>query len=308
MTVLPARPDGAESTPVSSFAALPDGRMHFLDWGGEASSPLVFVHANGLNARTYRQLLTPLAERFRIFAPDLRGHGLSELPAKPGSVQSWDIHARDLIAFIEPRGPVLLAGHSMGGVVSMLTAAARPDLVCGLMLAEPIVLPPAFYWMMHLRRALGWRGHVYPIARNAVRRRAVWPSARAVFRAYRGRGAFKDWPKEALEDYIAHGVRPRADGQVELACAPEWEAENFSNHGSHLWRRLAMVTCPVHVYCGTVRSTFFPVARGRFRRTLPQARIEVIDGAGHFLPVEQPALIRNGINELQDEIEKLSGH
>ncbi|MFP3942971.1 MAG: alpha/beta fold hydrolase [Alphaproteobacteria bacterium] len=317
MTVLPARPDGAETTPVSSFAALParadnaarrkpGGRMHFLDWGGSGRPPLVFVHANGLNARTYRQMLTPLAKRFRVIAPDLRGHGLSELPARPGPDHSWDIYVRDLIAFLEPHGPVLLGGHSMGGAVSLMTAAARPDLVRGLAIAEPVILPPAFYWLMRLRRTLGWRGHVYPIARNAARRRAVWPSARAVFRAYRGRGAFRNWPREALEDYIAHGVRPRADGQVELACAPEWEAENFSAHCSRLWRHLSEVSCPVRVWCGTERSTFMPAARGRFRRVLPRARIEAIEGAGHFLPIEQPKILREGIIALQEEL--ASGH
>ncbi|MFP3945205.1 MAG: alpha/beta fold hydrolase [Alphaproteobacteria bacterium] len=308
MSVLPKAPDGAASMPVSSFAALPDGRLHYLDWGGKARPRLVFVHANGLNARTYRQLLSPLAAHFRVLAPDLRGHGLSELPAKPGPNHSWDIHVRDLIAFLEPHGPVLLGGHSMGGVVSLLTAAARPDLVRGLVLADPVILPPAFYWLMRLRRAVGWPRHVYPIARNAARRRAVWPCARAVFRAYRQRGVFRRWPKEALEDYIAHGVRPRADGQVELACAPEWEAENFSAHSSRLWRQLPKVSCPVRIWCAMERSTFRPSARSRFQRIVPQAKIETVEDAGHFLPIEGPDIIRRGITVLQEELVSAPGH
>lgn len=294
--------------PMSSFAALPDGRMHYLDWEGRQLPPLCFIHANGLNARTYRRMLTPLARRFHVLAPDLRGHGLSELPADPARHGSWDMYVRDLIRFLDSRGPAFLGGHSMGGVISLLTAAARPDLVHGLVVVEPVILPPPFYWLMRMRRKLGVRRYIYKIARDAARRRSIWPCARAVFRAYRGRGAFKTWPKEALEDYVAHGVRPRADGQVELTCAPAWEAENFSMHSPRLWRELPKVSCPAVVYHGTQGSTFVAAARGRFRRAVPHARIEEVEGASHFLPLERPEVVRAGIKALQGEIENPSGH
>ena len=63
---------------------LADGEMAALEFG-DAGRPLdvVFLHANGLNALTYRSLLGPLSLGLRVLAPDLRGHGDSRLPADP---------------------------------------------------------------------------------------------------------------------------------------------------------------------------------------------------------------------------------
>src|SRR5579875_3441678 len=57
---------------------LKDGEMAALDFG-DASRPVdvVFLHANGFNAMTYRSILAPLSLSLRIVALDQRGHGLS---------------------------------------------------------------------------------------------------------------------------------------------------------------------------------------------------------------------------------------
>ena len=58
------------------------GEMAVLDFGDLARPvDLIFVHANGFNAYTYRSLLQPLSGALRIWAPDLRGHGRTGLPA-----------------------------------------------------------------------------------------------------------------------------------------------------------------------------------------------------------------------------------
>ena len=75
------------------------GEMNVLDFGdAERPVDLVFVHANGFNAMTYRSLLAPLSGTLRIWAPDLRGHGLTRLPADPANRRSWTDHRDDLIA------------------------------------------------------------------------------------------------------------------------------------------------------------------------------------------------------------------
>ena len=69
------------SLPVSNDRG--EGFINVLDFGDRKRPvDLVFVHANGFNALTYRTLLAPLSGSLRIWAPDLRGHGGTTLPAE----------------------------------------------------------------------------------------------------------------------------------------------------------------------------------------------------------------------------------
>jgi pimeloyl-ACP methyl ester carboxylesterase len=199
------------------------GQAAVLDAGPQDRPvDIVFLHANGFNASTYRTVLSPLADTLRVVAVDQRGHGLSRLAADPvDSRRSWKDLRDDLIALLEALGgpaPVV-AGHSMGGTVSILAAAARPDLVRSLMLFDPVVLPKSMRPMTWLPILAARRFRASPMAVGALRRRADFPDRAAVLAAYRGRGAFKTWPDAVLADYVATGFRDTPEG-VTLSCAP----------------------------------------------------------------------------------------
>ena len=68
---------------------LPDGPMAGIRFGPDGPPDLVLLHATGFNALTYRELLEPLGERFRVVALDQRGHGLSRLPAVAETMPGW---------------------------------------------------------------------------------------------------------------------------------------------------------------------------------------------------------------------------
>jgi pimeloyl-ACP methyl ester carboxylesterase len=308
----------SESVPARHQIQLRDGAMSYLAWdaaGAAPSSPsgerpvLLFTHATGFNAQTYRTLLTPLATEFRIFAVDLRGHGATTLPADPARMTEWDIHRDDLLAFLDRltprhglRAPLLLGGHSLGASLSLLAAAARPDLVGGLVLAEPVIMPYGYHWWLWLARRLGLRHRASPLAEMAERRRAVFDSREAMLASYRGRGAFRTWPEAMLRDYVEAGTRPRADGTVELACAPAWEAANFRAQAIYLWRRIGRVRCPLSVLCGAIDSTCPPPIVRRLIRLHPDACVVTVGGASHFLPMERPDLIRETLREMGGRI------
>src|SRR5256885_16028123 len=99
------------------------GEMAALDFGpDDRPIDIVFSHANGLNARTYRSILAPLAADLRILALDLRGHGATSLTADPEQWNRWQGYAEDLLALLETagNGPGGTAGHSI---------RARPRLI-----------------------------------------------------------------------------------------------------------------------------------------------------------------------------------
>jgi len=90
--------------------------------------PLVLLHPGGADSRTWAPNLPALAERFRVFTPDRRGHGRT--PDVDGPI-TYELMARDTLAFLETvvGGPASLVGHSDGAVVGLVAALLRPDLV-----------------------------------------------------------------------------------------------------------------------------------------------------------------------------------
>ncbi|MCO1576082.1 alpha/beta hydrolase [Crossiella sp. SN42] len=95
--------------------------------------PLVLFHGGMTDARCFAGNLDALAEQFRLYLPERRGHG--HTPDVEGPI-SHDLMAADMIEFIETvvGGPVHLAGYSDGAVVALLLAHRRPDLVRKLVL------------------------------------------------------------------------------------------------------------------------------------------------------------------------------
>ena len=272
------------------------GEMAALEFGPQDRAiDVVFVHANGFNAQTYNSLLAPLAAGLRVLAIDQRGHGATTLAAKGEGRRSWLDLRDDLVALLKALNgpPVVLAGHSMGGTVSLLTAAACPDAVKGLVLLDPVIMPRlvALYAQVPWTSGALWKK--MPIAQAALRRRAVFDDREAVVAAYTGRGAFKTWPETMLADYVDGGFIDRDDGKVELACAPAWEASNYSAQAHDPWRAIRKVTGPVRILRAERGSTCR--AGDSFARRGKDVTVETVAGTSHFLPMERPDLTRDAI-------------
>jgi pimeloyl-ACP methyl ester carboxylesterase len=86
-----------------------------------------------VDRRFFDQNVGPLAERFHVFTPDLRGHGHTADVEGP---LTYEKLAQDTIEFLEAviDGPAHLAGHSVGAGVALVVALRRPDLVRRLIL------------------------------------------------------------------------------------------------------------------------------------------------------------------------------
>jgi pimeloyl-ACP methyl ester carboxylesterase len=283
--------------PIRKSAALPDGAVSYLEWEGDGPA-LHFAHANGFNAQTYSTLLEPLAGAFHLYASDLRGHGMTTLPAQPGMAKGWRIYRDDLIRLLEmlPQRPLILAGHSMGATASVMAAALRPDLVSGLVLIEPVFMPAMLAITGRALRRIGLTPRGYDLVDKAARRRAIFPSVDAAFEAYRGRGIFKLWPQEQLRDYLDGGLLPTDDGQVRLACAPRWEAEDFRETPLFVPHLARQIVCPVTLLHGDQPgSTCRDSQAATFQRRKPDTRAVKVLGASHFLPMEMPDLVREEI-------------
>ena len=258
------------------------GFMSALDFGPrERPIELVFLHANGFNALTYRAILAPLVRERRILAVDQRGHGASTLATEVAGRRDWLDLRDDLLALLEALdlSDVVLAGHSMGGTVSILANAPAAGRARELVLFDPVIMsgqPP-------LGRGEGDRSGMVEAAR---RRRTLFPDRAAAMDAYRGRGAFRTWPADMLADFVNGGFVEDSGGGVRLACSPAWEASGYAAQDHDVLGALARSIRPTRILKAEIDSTCRIEAAPQW----PLVEIEVVAGASHFLPMERPEL------------------
>jgi 3-oxoadipate enol-lactonase len=110
-------------------------RLAYRTWGPAGAPPVVLLHALGEQSSDWSPVAAALAPSWRVYAPDLRGHGASDWP---GSYTIEQL-TTDLAAFLGALGleQVTLGGHSLGGPPAYLYAARHPDRVARLVLEDP---------------------------------------------------------------------------------------------------------------------------------------------------------------------------
>src|SRR4051812_14706946 len=99
-------------------------------WYDEAGQgePLVLLHGGLCTNDTWAPQLPALAERFRVLAPERQGHGHTADLEGPLSYAGMTAHTIDFLDTVIA-GPAHLVGWSDGGIVALLIAIARPELV-----------------------------------------------------------------------------------------------------------------------------------------------------------------------------------
>ena len=115
-------------------------QLHVRQWGDADAPPVICVHGVQAYGGRFRRLAEErLADRYRVVAVDLRGHGQS------GREEPWtmDAHVDDLVeAFGEP---AIWIGHSFGGRLVAELIARRPELVRRAVLLDPALTVPPDY-------------------------------------------------------------------------------------------------------------------------------------------------------------------
>ncbi len=104
--------------------------------GPQARRPLVLLHGLTGLWQTWYSVIPKLTPKWRVYAPDLRGHGKSG--RAPDDAYHNADYARDVIAFLRHVGrPVVLVGHSLGAMTAIVTASQYPEGVRALVLLDP---------------------------------------------------------------------------------------------------------------------------------------------------------------------------
>jgi pimeloyl-ACP methyl ester carboxylesterase len=117
---------------------LPGGpTLNYREWGRPDGAVVLLLHGLTSSSQSWRNVAPVLGKRFRVIAPDARGHGGSEWTHD----YSFELMRDDVARFMEQVGilAAIVTGHSMGAVTAYDLAATRPDLIRLLVLEE---MPP----------------------------------------------------------------------------------------------------------------------------------------------------------------------
>lgn len=250
---------------------------------------IVFSHANGFPAGTYRLLFEDWrAAGYRVLAVERFGHD----PAR-SVTNNWP-HLRDeLLDFIQREAPgqrVHLVGHSMGGYLSLLAACRKPALAQSVTLIDSPVVGGWRAQALHMAKLTGLARRVTP-GRISARRREHWPSRTAALAHFQSKRAFAVWDERVLADYIRAGMEDDPAGEpgaVRLAFHRDVETRVYNTLPHHLQLLLKRhpPRCPIS-YLGGTRSPEGRQAGLAATRRIVGVRLAWLEGS-HLFPMEKP--------------------
>jgi pimeloyl-ACP methyl ester carboxylesterase len=252
------------------------------DFGG-IGQRLILAHANGYPPGCYRQFINCLKPHFSV--QSYRQRALWS-KAGPAHTDTWHNFADDLIETLESTQsePVWMMGHSMGGAISVLAAAKRPDLFQGLVLIDPVFMGNRAVLAMYLTPRS--RMANTPAVKKTLGRPDLWDSQQQAFDFHRAKRPYEGFSDEALWDFINAGTEQTEDGKYRLAYSKQWEAHVYQSV-PWVWPKLRKIKMPVLGLRGEHTYVLSNKHWQRWGRIQPQAVLTECPG-GHLLPLEKP--------------------
>jgi pimeloyl-ACP methyl ester carboxylesterase len=265
------------------------------------AEPALYVHGLGGSSTNWTDFASLLAEEVDGLAIDLPGYGGSD-PA-PGGDYCPAALAEVVARVIEEtgRGPVHLFGNSLGGVIAVLVAARRPDLVRTLTLispAMPDLRPDRGPRLMIGLAALPGRGRRvrdYLGVDPAVRVRTVVEACFAHPEAIPPRRlaeAVEEARREQLTPWRADAFVRSIRGLIATYLAPR---------GRSLWRAAGAITAPTLVLWGGADRLVSADLAERTAAAIPKSRLLVLPDVGHTAQLEAPEAAARAVLALLED-------
>jgi pimeloyl-ACP methyl ester carboxylesterase len=247
----------------SRKVATSHGTIHVLDAQGRGKlPPIVFLHGFSAAAHYYDGMMLRMRPHARrIVAPDLLGHGLSDMPK--GGLDHGRLRRSLLTAFDRViTEPCIVFGNSLGGAAALKLAFERPDMIRGLFLVAPGGAPMPPEELSKLVDRFRIRTHEQALAfvdglfakKHPMRHVLAW-------------GTRHQFSRPGLRDLL------------ERATADDlFRAEDIGK-----------LTMPIQVLWGAHDRILHPSSLEFFRGALPpHARLDVIDHYGHTPHMDHP--------------------
>ena len=265
MTDVPLLPDAPDwfrralAVPFTDeFIEVDGARIHYLAWGQPGRRGLVFVHGGGAHAHWWTHVAATFADEFRVVAVDLSGHGDSD-HRDSYELEQWTREVMAVAGDAGIQGLPVVIGHSMGGFVTIATAALHPERVLGVIICDsPVTEPDPEVESARLQQAFG-APRVYERIEDAIPRFRTIP------------------PQEHYLDYVTDHVARRSLCQVEGGWQWKFDRNIFTQFTSGM-RGIAMPYLP-RLVCR------FALLRSEFGIVTPEIGAFMYEQVGRVAPV-----------------------
>jgi pimeloyl-ACP methyl ester carboxylesterase len=251
------------------------GKLATFSAGDGAGLTVVLLHADSGNSEQWLELQQQLGAERRVVALDFRGHGASEPAANDD--YGYAGRAEDLarVADALDLGRFALVAHSGGAAVALEYALAHPERVAGLLLVDPPADPRA------LPRSV----------KEAMLKDLAGPNSLEVQKAFYASlaGGSASIRERVLRD--CERVHARARLGVARALA-QWNPEPTLN----TWRGPLRILATANNDGGHALSNL-----------RPDVEREIVPDVGHWLQLERPQLVLDGVRAFVAELERIEG-
>lgn len=230
---------------------------------GQGQPALLFVHGAGGDHTLWGQQVSELKKDFSVAAIDLNGHGRS--PSREGD--GLQTYVEDVLAALAALSrPTVLVGHSLGGAIALKTALGHPENLVGLGLV-----------------GTGAKLKVHP----QVLELCQTDFGKAV-------ELVVSWSFAEQADPV---LLDRAREQMRRNGQAAFYRDFLSCSTFDVMRRLGEITVPTLVICGR-EDKLTPVKYSEYlQQNIPNARLKIIERAGHMVMLEQPEAVTNALRE-----------
>ena len=262
----------------SGMAEVNKGRLYYEVMG--EGHPMVLIHGGGADSRMWDDQFKAFAEHYRVIRYDQRGAGKSELPKEPWS-ESQDLYR--LLKFLNVE-KVYVIGLSRGGWISADFTLEHPEMVDALILTSSnLDGPPEAYGTAHVRE----------IAKNEGLSRAIDAAME---------NPYQNPPKE--NETARQKMRQMREDSAVFNLLLSGDIHYLQRRKLPPTPRVSAIKVPTLLIAGQRDA---PAARANYDREskmIPGARLVVIPGGAHFIPMERPDDYNRSVLEFLGKLKK----
>ncbi len=260
-------------------------RLHYLDYGNVEGPPLLMLHGLSGHAHTFDLVAPRLVDRYHVLSLDVRGRGESDW--SPEGDYTFPAYVSDVVGLCAalPFPRITLVGTSMGGLITLMLAATRPDLVERAVLNDigPEIDP---------RGLARIQAYIAGAPESFADEAALTSWFRENYPEMLG-----GLSAEQLRAWALYSVKPLQEGGF------GWKMDPAVRTGQrpdpqvppppplNLWDAVAAIRCPVLLIRGERSDVLAEDVARRFVETLPDARLVTVPGLGHAPTLTEPEAV-----------------